>query len=239
MLLRRACRDRQHRLLVPGVPLPLAGALLLLAAPAHGQTVEVAPKGSTRTATSFLVPQAGLWLPLTKRLELRNYSSYLAGDQHGVSVIVDLVFTLNRYFSLTPSYFGYYQPRLADGTRPLDRRVRLAGTFTWPLPHAGLSNRTLVERRFQQTQTSMRYRNLLRLEDSLHVGRFRFTVYAANEGFYDESVRHWTLNQVIFGLTHPLTRRLTGEVYYTHQALWRSADANLYALAFTVRLPRR
>lgn len=212
------------------------GALAtLLAQGAHGQSIDLPPAATGGTTTIYLA-QSSLTVLLSKHVEVQAYGFYLMGDQHGELPLVSLPVKLSRYVTLAPSYFGLFQPRLADGTPQHEHRARLAATFTLPLRGLYLSDRNLVERRFQVAQTSTRYRNLLRLEDSVRLGRLRFTVYAYDEVFYDWSAARWTINQTALGLTYPFARRYTAEAYYLHQAVRNSPDSNIWALAFGVRL---
>lgn len=218
--------------------LVVGGATCLVTARgARAQSIDVTSRTATSTSTLYVLPQVGLWLPLTKRVQLKAYGSQLLGDQPGQLGIFNLDCQLNRYVSLTPSYFGILEQRPESGPRPHDSRARLAVTCTLPRRSWYLGERSLVERRFQETGPSTRTRVLLRAEDSVRLGgRVRFTVYAHDEVFYDWRAARWTINQAALGVTYPLGRRYAAETCYTHQAEYSSTDVNIWALAFTVRL---
>ena len=210
---------------------------MLAAGSAHGQGIDLPPAAMGNTTTIY-VAQGSLTVPLTKHVAVQAYGFYLLGDQRGVLPLVNLALRLNRYVSLMPSYFGLFQPRLADGIPQHEHRARLAATFTLPLRGLYLSDRNLVERRFQVTENSTRYRNLLRVEDSVRLGRLHFTVYAYDEVFYDWRAARWTINQTAVGLTYPFAQRYSAEAYYLHQAVRSSPNSNIWALALGVRLGR-
>ena len=224
----RSCR----RLLLVGGAICLGGV-----GGVRAQNIDVASRPSASPRTLYTLPQAGLWLPLTKRVQLKAYGLRLLGDQPGQLGLFNLEFKLNRYISLVPSYFGFLELRPETGPRPYDSRARLAAAFTLPRRGWYLGERNLVERRFQQTGPSTRTRALLRAEDSVRLGgRVRFTVYAYDEAFYDWRAGRWTINQATLGVTYQLGHRYAAEAYYTHQTEYSSADANIWTLAFTVRL---
>lgn len=202
---------------------------------ARGQGLDL-PPAATGNSTTIYVAQGSLAVPLAKRVALQAYGFYLLGDQRGELSLLNVALKLNRYVALAPSYLGLFQPRLADGTPQHEHRARLAATFTLPRRGLYLSDRSLVERRFQVGQASTRYRNLLRVEDSVHLGRLRFTVYAYEEVFYDWRAARWTISQTALGLTYPFGQRYTAEAYYLHQAVRSGPDSTIWALALAVRL---
>lgn len=213
------------------------GTLAVLGAErAHAQGVDIPSAGAAGGPTTIYLAQAGLLVPLSKRVAVQGYGFYLLGDQRGVVPLVNLAFKLNRYVTLTPGYLGLFQPRRADGTPQRENRARLAATLTLPLRGLYFSNRSLVERRFQVAKNSTRYRNLLRAEDTVRIGRQRFTVYAYDEVFYDWSASRWTINQTALGLTYPLTAHLAAEAYYLRQTIRGSPTSNIWGLACTFRL---
>ncbi len=216
--------------------LALVGGVSAAAGGARAQGFDVAPRPSSKTNTIFVLPQVGLWVPVSKRVQVQAYYFQLVGDQPGQLGLLNVAVKLNRYVSLTNGYFGILEPRPQNGPHPYDSRVRLAATGTLPLGHLVLSDRNLVERRFQETGPSTRYRNMLRAEDSVRLGRRRFTMYAYEEIFYDWRAAGWTLNQTALGATYPLGRRFAAEAFYIHQAVRRTADSNVWGLAFTARL---
>lgn len=214
----------------------VSGASLGAAGGARAQGIDVASRPSLTTSTLFILPQLGLWVPVAKRVQVQVYDSQLVGSQPGQLAQLNLEVKLNRYVSLTSSYFGILEPRLANGTRRYDSRGRLAAIVTGSLGHLVLSDRNLAERRFQETGPSTRYRNQLRAEDSVRLGALRFTVYAYEEVLYDWRAAGWSLNQTALGATYPLGRRFAAEAFYIHQAARSTADSNIWGLAFTVRL---
>lgn len=216
--------------------LTLVGGASLAAGGARAQGIDIAPRPSPTTSTIFVLPQLGVWVPVSKRVQAQAYYIQLVGDQPGQLGLLNVAVKLNRYVSLTNGYFGIREPRRENGPRPYDSRVRLAATGTLPLGPCVLSDRNLVERRFQETGPSTRYRNMLRAEDSVRLGRRRFTVYAYEEVFYDWRAAGWTLSQTALGATYPLGRRFVAEAFYLHQAVRRTADSNIWGLAFTARL---
>ncbi len=157
---------------------------------------------------------------------------------HGAATAANVRVRLSRYVAVTPGYFGLFLPRRADGVQPQDNRARLALLLTLPLPGFSVGDRSLVERRFQEAGAATRYRNMLRVEDTVRLGHLRFTVYGADELFYDGPARRWTLNQAYLGLTCPFARRYMGEVLYSRQLSRQAPHSNLVQVAFSVQLNR-
>lgn len=209
---------------------------MLGAGHARAQGIDIPSGSTTGRATTIYLAQGGLLAPLSKQVTLQAYGFYLLGDQRGVLPLANLAIKLNRYVTLSPGYFGLFQPRLADGTPQHENRARLALTLTLPRRGWYLSDRNLGERRFQVDKNSTRYRNMLRAEDTVRIGRQRFTVYVYDEVFYDWSAARWTINQTALGFTYPLGTHLTAEAYYIHQAIRRSPASNIWGLACTFRL---
>ena len=89
-------------------------------------------------------------------------------------------------------------------------RVPLPGSFL-------LSDRNRVDFRWVDGGFTWRYRNRLRLERTIDIGRFAITPYVQAEAFYTVDQGRWTRTRGAVGAEFAITRRLVYELYYLRQ----------------------
>ena len=100
-----------------------------------------------------------------------------------------------------------------------------------------LSDRNRGEFRFIKGQGfSTRYRNRLRAERDLGLGRFVFTPFAYDEIFYDTRYDVWNRNRYAFGVYVPIGPHVVIETYYLRQNDSRSRTLRIKALGLTLNL---
>jgi hypothetical protein len=134
---------------------------------------------------------------------------------------------------------GYqYSTNLANGHNNSENRAIIELTPRYVLP-AGivLSDRNRGEFRFIKGQGfSTRYRNRLRAERDLGLGRFVFTPFAYDEIFYDTRYDVWNRNRYAFGVYVPIGPHVVIETYYLRQNDSRSRTPRIKALGLTLNL---
>lgn len=211
----------------------VAAVLLCLSALATKAQVET-PAGAD-TEQWALAP--GVIVPLTERVEVFALGAYIRGKQTTTFASVDVRFKVNKFLTITPGYFGLFVPKVR-GRRDYDNRARLAATLNFSLRDLKISDRNLVERRFRTSRDSTRYRNQLRLEHPVALGRAKFNVYAYTEPVYDFSEKQWTRNFAALGVNKTFAGRYTADVFYFGQFARGSRTVDALIFGLTVRLPQ-
>jgi hypothetical protein len=90
--------------------------------------------------------------------------------------------------------------------------------FGWSLL---LSDRNRFDFRWRDGQFSWRYRNRLKIERTLLLGRFELTPYAHAEAFCSLDQKQWTRARFTAGLEWTITKRVVFEVYFARQNEFR------------------
>jgi hypothetical protein len=100
-----------------------------------------------------------------------------------------------------------------------------------------LSDRNLFERRFRNPgSVSTRYRNRLQIEHPVGPSKRGFSLYVADEVFYDWSIDRWVRNRFTVGGTKVLNKHLTQDVYYLRQNDGVSTPGDLNVIGTTLRI---
>lgn len=179
----------------------------------------------------------GVIVPVNERVEFFALGAAILGEQTTSLAQLDVRYEVNKYLTVSPGYFGLFVPK-AGGRRNRDHRARLAATLNFGYKKLKISDRNLVERRFRTTEDATRYRNQIRLEHPVALGRTNFNVYGYTEPVYDFGEKRWTRNFAALGVSKTFAERYSGEVYYFGQFVrgGRRIDAVVFGL--TVRLPQ-
>jgi hypothetical protein len=219
----------------------------------YGQTSTAAPHDDTQVWSDiqFTVPLAKavdekgkafdrVALLLTGTLRLgRNVTRPV--DERG-AVAVEFKFYpsfraapgLNLRF--TPGYL-YQAAQPSVGRKSYESRLTLAATVEHPWHDFKFTDRNLVERRFRNSQpNSTRYRNRFQLGHPVTLCKREFTLYAADEVFYDWSVNEWVRNRFTVGVSRKFSERYTGEFYYLRQNDGRSRPGDLNVVGTLLRI---
>lgn len=123
---------------------------------------------------------------------------------------------------------GYaYLPEITTGNDDLDEKRMLAeATLRFPLGNLWLlTDRNRGELRDVNNKESGRYRNRLRLERNVAMGKFRMTPYANAEAYYDGRVDDWNQADAAVGAEFPWYYSTILEFSFTHQ-FKKSAEDN-------------
>jgi hypothetical protein len=99
------------------------------------------------------------------------------------------------------------------------------------------SDRNLFERRFRNPGiTSTRYRNRLQVEHPLGRSELGFSLFVADEVFYDWSIDCWVRNRFTAGASKALNKHFTQDVYYLRQNDGVSVPGDLHVIGTTLRI---
>jgi hypothetical protein len=105
------------------------------------------------------------------------------------------------------------------------------------LPHDWLlSDRNRMDLRWVNGDPRHRYRNRLKLERTVDIGRFQLTPYAHGELFYEFRQRGWTRFRYAAGAEFSVTKRVVLEGYYLRQNTWASVPQFVNALGLAVQI---
>jgi hypothetical protein len=99
-----------------------------------------------------------------------------------------------------------------------------------------LSVRNRADFRWVDGDPKHRYRNRIKLEKTLAVGRFQLTPYAHAEVFYDFNVREWTRLRYAGGAEWTITKRIVFEAYFLRQNTWGTVPQFVDATGLALQL---
>jgi hypothetical protein len=123
----------------------------------------------------------------------------------------------SKYLSLTGGYL-YRVAFPAENRKTFENRFIAAATINAPLKNKfKLANRNQFEYKSVNSRpNTWDYRNRLRLDREVSVGKTKITPYGFIEVFYNEK-NHWYRSRLAFGVHKKLTDKLTGELFYLRQ----------------------
>jgi Protein of unknown function (DUF2490) len=134
---------------------------------------------------------------------------------------------------------GYqYTNSMAAGDHNRESRGILEFTGRYPLPLQIVAiDRNRGEFRFIHGQAfSARYRNRLRLERDLKIGRFAITPFGYAEAFYNTRYAAWNQNRLAVGVEIPAGPHVVFQPHFIRQNDTRSDPTHVDALALTLNL---
>ena len=89
-------------------------------------------------------------------------------------------------------------------------------TFRFNLDKFRLSDRNLIERRLRNSGAkSWRYRNRFQVEHP--VGKKGWSLFAADEEFYDWAINRWVRNRIGAGAIKVFNKHFTQDIFYVRQ----------------------
>lgn len=98
-----------------------------------------------------------------------------------------------------------------------------------------LSDRNRFDFRWVEGDPRHRYRNRLKLERTIPLGRFQFTPYTHVETFYDLQPREWSRLRYAAGAEFSITKRIVLEGYFLRQNTWASVPQFVNAAGMAVQ----
>jgi uncharacterized protein DUF2490 len=202
--------------------------LVAMTAAASAQSRAVAPEEDTEVwndVQAVLPLHKKVDLMLNGQLRIGRNVSHLVTERVGASLIIKA----ERYFTFSTGYL-YQGNQPAAGLKNYESRIQFAGTARLPLGRFTISDRNMIERRMREPENSTRYRNLLRVEHPVKLGRLQAQAFVWDEVFYDWSTNNWVRHRIAAGVSKKLSERFTLELYYMRQNDGRSLPGDLHVI---------
>jgi hypothetical protein len=181
-------------------------------------------------------------IPMTKEFDFTTQLTLRLGDNATQTADqrfgFGFVYKMNKYLSFNPFYF-HREARAPNGRHEREDRITLGATLRYSVGKFTIANRHWFEHRWREPQVdSWRYRNRLMLDHPFSFQKKKFTWVVSDEVFYDWSLHVWPRNRSSVGITHPVNKHLTIELYYTRQndSHTRPGDLNIIWSAWRVKL---
>lgn len=152
-------------------------------------------------------------------------------------VAVGFVYKPNKSWSFQPFYWNI-AARNASGRFLLEHRLNFRATYRFPIKKIGLSHRSWVESRLREPRNSWRYRPSLTFEKDIGKIIPDTKFFMTEEIFYDSILKRFSRNRFSVGITKPLTRKLSLDVFYLRQndGFSRPGNLNVIGMNFKIRL---
>lgn len=175
-------------------------------------------------------------LVLSGTLRLRSNGSRFGDERIGAA----LEFKAKPFLTVGGGYlYRAHQPYA--GKKEMENRVRGEVTLEKRLQNFSIRNRTRLEYRFRSGMAdSSRFRNRLTLVVPIKQrNKELFSVFVADEPYYDFSKKLWTRNEISAGVTKKFSPTFSLDVYYLLQSNKASYLKEVHALgtAFKFRIP--
>jgi Protein of unknown function (DUF2490) len=151
---------------------------------------------------------------------------------------VGVAFKPWKFLTLTPGY-QYQGDQPAAGKETLEHRITMAATFRFPIAKFLLADRNLVEHRLVLSRpNSTRYRNRAYVEYPVVLDGFKFSIFTADEAFYEWSNSAWSRNRLWAGATKKLSDHVALDLYYMRQSDRRArpGDLNVVGASWRIKL---
>lgn len=126
---------------------------------------------------------------------------------------------VNKYVSLTPSYF-YRAGQPFAGRKEYEHRLRFDVSLEKKWSAFSIKDRNRIEYRIRNSRSdSVRYRNKIQLKIPVKTdGKEIFAPFVATEPFYDFQAKAWTRNEFSAGISKKLSPNASGDFYYMLQS---------------------
>ncbi|HSE18927.1 MAG TPA: DUF2490 domain-containing protein [Pyrinomonadaceae bacterium] len=179
-------------------------------------------------------------VPMTRNVDFNVLGTFRLGRDisHAVDERIGMGFTfrLGQHVSIAPNYL-YVATQPVPNRRGWESRLSLPVTLRFNIEKFRLSDRNLLERRFRNPgTTSTRYRNRLQVEHPVGRAELGFSLYVADEVFYDWSIDRWVRNRFTVGGSKVFNKHFTQDVYYLRQNDGVSVPGDLNVIGTTLRV---
>ena len=179
-------------------------------------------------------------VPMTKDVDFNMLGTLRLGRD--VSRPVDerigmgFTFRFGQHLQIAPNYL-YIATQPVRNRRLFESRLSLPVTLRFNVEKFRLSDRNMFERRIRDPGiSSTRYRNRLQIEHPVGPSKRGFSLYVADEVFYDWSIDRWVRNRFTVGGTKVLNKHLTQDVYYLRQNDGVAIPGDLNVIGTTLRV---
>jgi hypothetical protein len=179
-------------------------------------------------------------VPMTKDIDFNILGTLRLGRD--ISRPVDerigmgFTFRFGQHLSIAPNYL-YIATQPVRNRRGWESRLSLPVTLRFNIEKFRFSDRNLFERRFRNPGiTSTRYRNRLQVDHALGRSELGFSLFVADEVFYDWSIDRWVRNRFTLGGSKVFNKHFTQDVYYLRQNDGVSIPGDLHVIGTTLRV---
>jgi hypothetical protein len=179
-------------------------------------------------------------VPMTKDIDFNILGTLRLGRD--ISRPVDerigmgFTFRFGQHLSIAPNYL-YIATQPVRNRRGWESRLSLPVTLRFNIEKFRFSDRNLFERRFRNPGiTSTRYRNRLQVDHALGRSELGFSLFVADEVFYDWSIDRWVRNRFTVGGSKVFNKHFTQDVYYLRQNDGVSIPGDLHVIGTTLRV---
>jgi len=149
---------------------------------------------------------------------------------------VGFIYKLNKSWSFQPFYWNI-KARNARGEFGVEHRLNLRVGYRFPFKKIGLSHRSAFERRYRSGRNSWRYRPSLTFEKDLPKNFIsKAKLFVTEEVFYDSILKKFSRNRFSVGVTRPLFKQLSLDIYYVRQNDSFSRPGNLNVIGTGLRV---
>jgi Protein of unknown function (DUF2490) len=178
-------------------------------------------------------------VPITKQIDFILGGTLRLGrdierpvdERIGAGVIIKI----GKYFSVGPNY-QYIGMQPFRGRKVWESRLSVPMLVKFNLGKFTIGDRNLFERRLRDPGIdTTRYRNRLQIEHPVGNDKWKLSVFASEEVFYDWSFKAWVRNRAAVGVIKVFNKHFTQELYYLRQNDSHSVPGDLHVIGTTLR----
>ena len=145
-------------------------------------------------------------------------------------------FRFGQHLQIAPNYL-YISTQPIRNRRLWESRLSLPVTLRFNVEKFRFSDRNLFERRIRNPGiSSTRYRNRLQVEHPVGRSEWGFSLFVADEIFYDWSIDRWVRNRFAVGGSKVFNKHFTQDVYYLRQNDGVSIPGDLNVIGTILRI---
>jgi hypothetical protein len=180
-------------------------------------------------------------VPVTKNIDFNIVATLRIGRD--LSRPVDerfgsgATFRFGKYLSFAP-FYSYIATQPFRGRRTWENRLTFPATLRFEAGLFRLSDRNQFERRFRHPggAVSTRYRNKFQVDHPIGPDKIKLSLFVSDEVFYDWAVNDWVRNRASIGISKPLTKQISLDLYYLRQNDGRSVPGDLHVIGTVWRI---
>jgi hypothetical protein len=178
-------------------------------------------------------------VPITKQIDFVLGGTLRLGrdlerpvdERIGAGVIIKI----GKYFSVGPNY-QYIGMQPFQGRKVWESRLSVPIVVKFTLGKFTIGDRNTFERRLRDPGIdTTRYRNRLQIEHPVGNDKWKLSVFASEEVFYDWSFKAWVRNRAAVGVIKVFNKNFTQELYYLRQNDSHSVPGDLHVIGTTLR----
>ena len=179
-------------------------------------------------------------IPITKDIDFNILGTLRLGRD--ISRPVDerlgggFTFRFGQHIQIAPNYLSIGMQPFRN-RRVWESRLSLPVTLRFNVDKFRFSDRNLFERRIRRPGiNATRYRNRLQIEHPVGPSEWNFSLFVADEVFYDWSLDRWARNRFTVGGTKVFNKHFTQDLYYLRQNDAFSTPGDLHVIGTSLRI---